>query len=261
MQPEYVYVLQSLGLSYLEGARLWVDADGMSEVAVIHDLACVKGLDKEEPIKVAAKEMMRLTLYSPADVSAYQWRHGILALKPTTSLKLRMGVELTPEDRRLAEKYGLEALLAAKPPKPLDLQMGVEETREAVARLSASGVAARIVPPRGYKVVLLGVSAERPAGPARCYLKVERDDVDVMSLDLYCLPSLPNAATVRVVALERLEASLDVRTSGTYKVRLVYGIGRLTVQEKIMWNIPLTAEERRVAEEQDLFDRVAAGVA
>ena len=82
----------------------------------------------------------------------------------------------------------------------------------------------------------------------------------VDSLDLYCLPSLSYEAGVRVVALEKLEATLDVRTAGTYYVRLVYGVGRLTLREKIMWGLDLTPDERALAEEQDLFDKVEAGV-
>jgi hypothetical protein len=91
---------------------------------------------------------------------------------------------------------------------------------------------------------------------------VSRDGTDdVLNLDLYCLPSLDWETPVRVVSLEKLEVKLDAKVSGTYNVRVTYGIGRLTLPDKIRWGLDLTAEERRVAEEEGLFEKVRVGLA
>ena len=256
----YILVIQGLSFTRSDGLVFHADVDGLTDVERIDNLASAKGIDYEELIKfpVARRVTMRIT--SPSNVPGYAWRHRVVVYEPTVSLKLQLGLPLTQREAELAERFGLRQSLSVSVPEPYNLYSGVEELRTVAVKMTSSGTVVRVVAPKGKKLVLLGVSASRPASPASAYLNVTRDNVDALSLDLYCLPSLEHEAPVRVVALEKLEATLDVRTAGAYYVRLVYGIGRITVREKIMWGIDLTPAERVLAEELDLYSKVEAGV-
>jgi len=256
----YVLVIQGLSFAAQDGLIFHADVDGFTDVVRLDNLASVKGLDFEEGVKFATTKRTTMRITTTSSVPGYAWRHRVVVFEPTVSMKLQLGLPLTQRDSELAEKFGLRQALKASVPKPYDLYEGVEELRTVSAKLTSSGTVIRVVVPKGKKIVLLGVAAARPSAPASAYLNVSRDNVDALSLDLYCLPSLSYEAGVRVVALEKLEATLDVRTSGTYYVRLVYGVGRLTLREKVMWGLDLTPDERALAEEQDLFDKVEAGV-
>jgi hypothetical protein len=202
-----------------------------------------------------------LYIDAPSAVSGYQWRHRVAVFRPTTAMKLQLGLSLSEEDRRLAEKYGLENLLKLQVPVPYDLARGVEEWRTQAVRMTGSGTILRVVVPKGKKVVLAGISAARPAGPASGYVTVDRDDVsETLKLDPYCLAGLSYDSPIRVVALDKLIVEWDQAVSGTYYFRVVYGVGRITVPEKIAWNLDLSRDEREKAEREDLFDRVRAGL-
>ena len=257
----YVLVLNGLSFSRVSGLVFHADVDGYTDAARLDDLSSARGLDFEEAVRLPATRRATLRVTAPSAQTAFQWRHRVTVFRPTVAMKLQLGLPLSADEADLAARYGLAESLRLSVPEPFDIRSGVEELREVAVRLTSSGSAARVVVPKGRKVVLLGVSAERPASPASAYLTVVRDDVDVMELDLYCLPSLSYEAPVRVVALSKLEATLDARVAGEYRVRLVYGIGRLTLRERVAW-LPaeLTYEERSLAERYDLFGRVRAGV-
>jgi len=257
----YVLVLQGLSFSRYSGLKFTVDADGLSGVERIDDASSARGLDHEESIKIPATRIATLRMNAPATVTGYQWRHRVVVFRPTVLLKMQLGLQLTDEERALAEKYGLPGLLSLAKPTPYDIREGIEEWRTVAVSLASSGTILRLPVPSGKKVVLAGVSAVRPSSPASAYLSVSRDDVDdVLDLDLYCLPSLEWEAPVRVVSLEKLTVDLDVKTSGTYNVRVTYGIGRLTLPDKVRWGLDLTADERKIAEEEGLFERVRVGI-
>jgi hypothetical protein len=257
-----VIVVQGLSFNRVDGLEFHMDVDGYTDVEKLDNLASVKGLDFEEDIKVPSKNRVAMRFYSPSDVTGYQWRHRVTVFKPTVAMKLQLGLKLTGREPDLAAKYGLTQLLKVATPEPFNLYSGIEEWRTVAVKLSSSGTVLSLPVPSGKKVILAGISATRPASPASAYLYVKRDGIEnTLSLDLYCLPSLSYNAPLRVISLDRLDISLDVKAAGDYYIRVVYGIGKLTLREKVMW-IPseLTPEERREAEEKDLFDKVEAGV-
>jgi hypothetical protein len=256
----YILVVQGLSFNPYDGLVFHLDVDGYTDVVRLDNLASVRGLDFEEGVKVPVTRMSTMRITSPASVSAYQFRHRVVVFRPTVAMKLQLGLKLTDEESELARKYRIDELLKLRTPEPYNLYSGVEELKTVSVKLSSSGTVCRLVVPKGKKLILLGVSATRPSAPASAYLNISRDDVDVMSLDLYCLSSLSYEAPVRVVALDKLIAELDVRASGNYYVRLVYGLGKLTVTEKVMWGLTLSSEERSLAESQNIYEKVRAGV-
>jgi len=256
----YILVIQGFSFNRYAGLTFNVDVDGFTNEVSLSDLASVKGLDYEEGIKVPVTRMATMRFIAPSNITGYQWRHRVTVFRPTVALKLQLGLRLTSDEAELAQKFNLQRLLSLTTPEPFNIYSGIEKWYTVSVSLTSSGTVLRLPTPKDRKVVLVGISATRPSAPASAYLNISRDDIDVMSLDLYCLPSLSYEAPVRVVALSKLEATLDVRTSGTYYVRLVYGVGRLTVREKVMWGLDLTSTERSLAEEEDLFNKVKAGV-
>jgi hypothetical protein len=93
-------------------------------------------------------------------------------------------------------------------------------------------------------------------GPTELYIDVKRDNIDTLHMDSSCLPDLPYKCPIRIVATEKME----ITASSACSVRLTYGLGRITLSEKIRWGIELTPAERDIATKMDLFDKVGAGV-
>lgn len=257
--PWYIS-LRGVSMARLDGGAFSVDADGKAAVFRMSDMGAARGIDYNEDVKVPATETMTLRIYAPSATSAFQFRHSLAVLRPTVALKLLLGAELKEDERELARAYGLDKLVALGRVAPLDLRAGVEKVFTETHVLTASGEVLRYAVPDGYKAVLLGISADRPGSAASAYLSVARDRLEVMNVDLYCLQSPQYDFPVRVVALEELRVKLDVKAAGTYRVRVAYGLGRVTIPEKVAWGLPLTPQEERVAAEEDLRRKVQAGI-
>jgi len=263
------YIVSLYGVSFArhDGLSFSVSVDGVTDVVKMEDLGAVKGLNYEEEVKVPSTQSMTMSITSPVNVSAYQFRYKIKVDTPNVLLKMMLGLSLRNRERELAEKYGLTEKLAYQTPVPYDPYSGVETIHTFTKTMTSSGTILRIPVPRNKKVVLLDIAAYRPASPAQAYITVERDDVPgVIRVDPYCLQGLEESIglypkyPIRIVALDRLLIELD-RISGTHKIRVVYGVGKLTVLEKLRW-VPdrLTEEERILAEKLNLQELLEVGV-
>jgi hypothetical protein len=258
----YIIVLHGAGFTANDNLSFSIDADGYTDVLKMSSLGAVKGIDYDEDFKIPVVKIAALKLYnaSTSAIAGYAWRHRVGVFKPTVAMKMQLGLRLAPGEQDLASKYGLAEALMLTAPAPFDPYAGIEEYRVATAKLTSSGTVLRLAAPRGKKIVLVGIAVQRPSAPAQAYLSINRDNVDLPELDLYCLPGLAQQAWLRVVSVDKLVVELDARASGTYYVRLVYGLGRLTVREKIAWGLELTTAERQLAESEGLYERVEAGV-
>jgi len=251
------YVLSLYGVSFArQSIAFYADIDGVTNAVQMQNLNASRGIDYEEELKVPITKSARIRLYTTSAVSAYQWRHRIMVLPKTTALKILLGLPLTDRDRELDSKFGISDMVASYPAEPVDLLKGVEQIKSTANVLTGSGTLFRQVVPKGWKLILLDISVTRPASPATLYIDVERDDIETLHLDAYCLPSLEYKCPIRVVATDKIE----VTASGACTARVTYGLGRLTIAEKIRWGIDLTSKEREIADKFGLFDRVEAGV-
>ena len=258
----YVIVFHGAGFTANDNLSFSLDADGYTDALKMSNLTAVKGIDYDEDFKIPTTKTAVLRLYnaSTSTVTGYAWRHRVGVFKPTVAMKMQLGLKLTPDEQELASKYGLTEALTLTTPAPFDPYAGLEEYRVAAVKLTSSGTVLRLSAPRGKKIVLVGIAVQRPSAPAQAYLSITRDNVDLPELDLYCLPGLTQQAWLRVVSVDKLEVELDAKASGTYYVRAVYGLGRLTVREKIAWMLELTTAERQLAESEGLYEKVEAGV-
>jgi hypothetical protein len=251
------YVLSLYGASFdRQNIAFYADIDGITNVVQMQKLNASRGLDYEEELKVPITKSARLRLYTSSAISAYQWRHRIMVLPKTTALKILLGLPLTDRDRELDSKFGISDMVASYPAEPVDLLKGVEQIKSVTNVLTTSGTLFRQVVPNGWKLILLDISVVRPTNPATLYIDVVRDDIETLHLDAYCLPSLEYRCPIRVVAIDKI----DITASGACAARITYGLGRLTIAEKIRWGIDLTSRESEIADKLGLFDRVEAGV-
>jgi hypothetical protein len=266
--PPYIAQLYGLSFQSLPGGSFSLDVDGSPDVVKIGDLGSVRGLDYEEEVRVPSCKSIVGRIYSPSEVSVYQMRHKLRVDKANALLKVLFGFTLSEKEKELAEKYGLKREVKTSFLQPIDPYRGCYRVKTISGSLSSSGTLSRIVVPEGWKAVLLDVAAERPSAPGSAYLAVERDETPTLYLDLYCLPGLQylnrfeHPYALCIPALDWMEISLDVKASGTYRVRAIYGLGELTIQEKVKWcPDKLTDWERDVAESMDLYEKVEAGIA
>jgi len=257
----YVITISGLSFDNTKSITVHVDADGFTDVQRFDSTLGTRGLDYEEDAKIAVTKNAKIYTTSSSAVSAYQWRHRVVVFEPTVAMKLQLGIRLSASEVDLATKFGLAQALQARVPEPFKLDYGIEEVREIAFSATSSSTIARVVVPNGKKIIILGISATRPSAQAQAYLSIIRDNIQVENIDLYTLPSVPYLAPLRIVSLDKFEVDLNVLGAGTYNGRIVYGIGRFTLEDKVRW-MPdaLTAAERKTAEQLDLFDKVEAGV-
>jgi hypothetical protein len=264
------FIVQLYGLSFspLAGGRFSLGVDGSPDVVKIESLDAVRGLDYEEEVRMPARLSMVGQIFSPSDIPAYAMRHKVRVDRATPFLKVLFGYPLSgSREEELAWKYGFERVVATEYLSPFDPYRGLYRVKTYARTMTASGVVAKIVAPKGWRVALLDIVAERPDTPGKAYVVVERDDAQTLYLDLYCLPGMSylnrfdRNYSLLVNALDWMEVSLDVRAPGTYKVRFIVGLGKLLLQDKVRW-VPetLTAEERTLAEEMNLFELAEAGL-
>jgi hypothetical protein len=261
-EKNFILSIQGLSFNRVSNLMFHLDVDGFINTVKLDNLASVRGIDYEENIKVPSTRSATLRITSPTNITAFQWRHRVTVFKPNVAMKLQLGLPLTTNELMLANKFNLHQLIRQITPEHFNLFSGIEDFKTISVSMSSSGVISTIPVPKGKKVILSSISVTRPAAPNSAFLIVNRDGIDnVLNLDLFCLPNLEYEVPLRVVALDRLEILLNIIAAGTYNVRITYGIGRLTIVDKIKW-IPdeLTDEERRIAEENDLFDKIDAGV-
>jgi hypothetical protein len=265
------FIVQLYGLSFspLTGGRFSLDVEGSPDVVKIESLDAIRGLDYEEEVRIPARQTLVGRIFSPTGVTAYAMRHKVRVDRATPFLKVLFGYPLVgSREVELARKYNMRRIAKTEYLSPLDPYRGLYRIKTYARTMSSSGVIARINVPKGWRVALLDIVAERPASPGQAYVVVERDEAPALYLDLYCLPSLSylnrfeHNYSLLVNALDWLSVSLDVRASGTYKVRFIVGFGELLLQDKARW-VPeeLTSEERAQAEELNLFELVEAGLA
>jgi len=258
----YIITVQGLSFAQTDGLTFHLDVDGVTDTVKLDNLVSAKGIDYEEQVKAPSRRIATFRIDASSNVSGFQWRHSVTVFRPTAVLKRQLGMALNTRDVELLAKYGLSQALKVSTPEPFNPYWGITEWRTVQAKLTASGTVARLPVPSGKKLILTEIACDRPGSPATAYIDVERDYVEsTLHLDMYCLPGIAYGAQVRIVSLDELLVTLNASGAGTYKVRLVYGLGPLTLMEKVMWAPEtLTAAERSEAESLDLFDKVEAGV-
>jgi len=254
------YVLSLYGVSFDNtlgtDVSFYADVDGATNTVQIPSATIsVRGLDYEEELKVPITKTAKLRIYSPSGITGYRFRHRIAVLPKTTALKILLGLPLSERDKQLDQKFGITDMIASYPAEPVDLLKGVEQIKSVAVTLTSGGTVFRQVVPKGWKLILLDMSMVQ-SGLGALYIDVKRDNIDTLHIDSSCMPGIQYKCPVRIVATEKME----ITASSSCSIRLTYGLGRITLSEKIRWGLELTQDEKDLAAKMDLFDKVEAGV-
>lgn len=189
--------------------------------------------------------------------------------------KIKNSVTLTDTETSLADEFQIKKKYLAGMLRTMDVPQFkkiYEVAKEVTVAAGGSTRVGRIVNvKKGEKAVLIGIAVDSTAidgafgGPGAndTYFSVNRDVVDTRHIMLDCLsmPGLDNEIPCYIPAIDRHEILIESTTGVTdFPVRYRYGIANLSVMEKIRWNLSLTSDEEKMAQEFDLFDSIKAGV-
>lgn len=280
-------------------ARIRVTADAEPNIYEEHADACLP-LSNSQIANIFAHRLMlirvaNLTAFAMTD---YQFRYRYLVDNWTVAEKIRRGVlkvkkegvaEIVPdgvwtsEEQRLSRKYSLiENIYSGR--LPYQFPYGVTEKLgqhtairiQEVARcvnIAAGSIAnptlqtdigPRITVPEDEKVILFEIAADQPADPAHgTYIVVDReiDQSAYMFLNTYCFAGIDHPDNCWVPALE--EMYVHARSTvgeADFKIRYKYLRAKLSLIDKIKWNIDMEPSEVATADKMDLWDRCVAGM-
>ena len=229
----------------------------------------LRGLDYDEQVEVITLATLVVKAYHTAEVS-YATRLRLLIDKLSVAENILRGISLKTQapagrlsEAQLAEKYNLHRRVAkGELPKPLpnphviDVKT-ISEIVDASTTEQGAAVGPVVTPKTGEFVALSQVSVTRTANLA---VRVQRDD-DVAYLDMEAnaLPSLGLFEPLWVPCLDRMIVTAYGTATGCH-IRYKYYACKLDLVRKIKWELSLTDVETVIAREQDLFNKVQAGV-
>jgi len=236
-------------------------------------------MNNVDELNVTGITSMTLFGYYPAGGSTGDllYRYGVRVTNPTVFEKLLYNIQLTDEEKALDTKFGISKGIAAgtltgKAETQFNKIFEVARSIDVAADVDLT--VDRVVHPlAGQKAVLLGLAIEYYATENIMFLSVKRDNEQVMKLDSHAFPDdvggsmsafhneMNYEMPCYVNALDRLEVYIESSAAvSDVKVRFRYGLAKLTIIDKIRWNLPLTDEDNAIASEMDLYDSVKAGV-
>lgn len=195
--------------------------------------------------------------------------------KPTIFEKIKNSITLTDDEKALADEFDIKrkylaGILASRGVNTEQFKKIYEVAKSVTVAAGSNTRVGRIINvKKGEKAVLLGISVDSTAAIALntaandTYFTVNRDsDTSYIKLDCAAMPTLNYETPCYIPALDKLEILIESVKGGTLPVRYRYGIANMTLMEKIRWGQEgtMTPDEKKTADEFDLYDSVKAGV-
>ena len=252
---------------------------------MINSMLSARGhIDNAIPVKVTGKGSLSIYGYYPSGGAAelMRYRYGLRITKPTVYEKLLYNIDLTDEEKVLDDKFEISKKIAAgtlSGQSEHTYTKIYEVAKSITASSGANPTVGQIVHPlAGQKAVLLGISTEEHTTASEVFISVTRDGEQVMKLDSYGFKAQSDYQTntaaddyqeqlnyempLYVVAMDKLRVWIENSGSAitSFKVRFRYGIAPLTILERVKWGLPLTDDEKMLADTYDLEDSARAGV-
>lgn len=217
-------------------------------------------------------------------------RRGVLKVEKKDVNTLSPTGKWTSEELRLASKFSLiENVFAGRLPYAGETFPGLPYNRDSklnkrtviriqeVARcldlIRAGSVAntalqvdigPEITVPEDEKVILFEIATDQPQDNANgTVIVVDRDidQPDYMVLNTYCFAGINHPDNCWVPTIENMFIhARSVSGEVDFKVRYKYLRAKLSLIDKIKWNLDMKPSEIAVCDNLDLWDRVAAGV-
>jgi hypothetical protein len=271
----FVMFLKKMWTGQTPGTTIRLDSD--SGHAVIESPLVTRPARLPVDMDLIAQESM--DLWAVGTMFPSYCAYTARVTKPTIFEKIKHSITLTDDEKALADEFDIKrkylaGILTARNADTAQFKKIYEVAREVTVAAGSNTRVGRIVNvKRGEKAVLLGIAVDRDAvsaafgGPGAndTYFTLNRDVIDSahISLDCLAMPSLDYEIPCYIPALDRHEIIIESTTGITsLPVRYRYGVANLTLMEKIRWGQEaiLTADEKKTADEFDLFDSVKAGV-
>lgn len=197
--------------------------------------------------------------------------------KPTIFEKIKNSITLTDDERALGDEFDIKrkylaGILGARSAGTEQFKKIYEVARAVTVAAAGSTRVGRIINvKRGEKAVLLGIAVDSTAaiaiaaGANDTFFTLNRDSSDTSYIRLDCasLPTLNYETPCYIPALDKHEILIESVTGvAALPVRYRYGVANMTLMEKIRWGQKdtMTADEKKTADEFDLYDSVEAGV-
>ena len=263
----YIAQLKELATSRNPNTTVRVSVDGAAEVISAATLARYD-YDVAEEVDLAALSTLVVTLTSDAgsgNIAGQIVRHSIRIAEPTVYEKIKFGLRLLDKDKELDEKYGITNKIDSGIMKMLDGAQLLKIKEYATRITAAAGttvIGRELHATTGMKVVLLGVTSDAPLAPDTVFIRVDRDKYDeIQNYDTYALPTVSEMQKVYIPCTDMIRLTLvNTVPVVNHLVRYKYGIGKLTLLEKIRWNLEIEPEEQEIIDSLELEDVVKAGV-
>lgn len=293
ISPKYV-VFQYFGTSFFMfapvGSRIRVTADTEGNV-YDEDIDAEALIVGDQLAGVFAKKLMLVHVanLTMAPMLDYQFRYRLLVDQYTVAEKIRRGLlkqdsDYSAEELRLDRKFNLrENVAAGRLPYQFPLTSSERLAKETVIRIVEVGkhiaaiaagsvadptlesdVGPRIIVPEGEKVVLFDIASDQPAAAAnQTFIVVDRDhdQQSYLNLNTWCLPLLllPEQLWIPTPNEMYIHARSVVGETD-FLMRYKYARCKLTLIDKIRWNLDMDPSEVATADKLDLWDRILAGV-
>lgn len=298
--PPNFMVFRAFATEQTHDARVRVTADAEPNVYDEHADACQLLSDAQLADVFAHRLMLvSIRNQSAVAMTDYQFRYRYLVDNWTVAEKIRRGVlkvekknvaELEPtgvwtsEELRLTKKFNLiENVFSGRLPyqfpynRDTKLEQNTNIRIQDVARCLDTvpagsvlnpalqvDIGARITVPEDEKIILFEIASEVPADPADgTYIVVDRDidQPSYMFLNTWCFSGIGRADNLWVPALEEMYIHARSTVGETnFHVRYKYLRAKLTLIDKIKWNLDMEPSEIAVCDKMDLWDRCAAGI-
>ena len=250
-----------------------VDADGTSYIN--HDVGTGGNLIKEVQSWISAKSSLSLGLLSTANIANYPIRYTVSVDKPTVIQKLLMGIKLTAYDIKIRDKFGLiDIVKSGEIPvhKQELIRSSVVSDRITAAGIGTENVGGTITVTKNRFFVIDRLIVDGHTGVLTNWLRINRDNdnnyinANFQSLAPYTTDAglgydMPWENRLFVPAIDKLEVGI-YHTAGIVNLRVLYRYSEyyLTLREKIRWDMLLSTDEKLLADETDLVDKVNAGL-
>jgi len=278
-------------------ARIRVTVDAEPNVLDEHADACLS-LAQPQLVNIFAQRLMlvRIANLTAVPMTDYQFRYRYLVDDYTIAEKIRREIlKVDPqtkeptgtwnsEELRLNKKFNLvENILSGRLPYEFPYaredrlgqrtEIRVQEVARDLDVITAGSVAnpalqadigPMITVPEGEKVILFEIASQVPTDPAhQTFIVVDRDtdQPSYLNLNTFCFSGIGSPEGLWIPATEQLYIHARSVVGEThFHVRYKYLRAKLTIIDKIKWNLEMQPSEVAIADKLDLWDRVLAGV-
>jgi len=210
-----------------------------------------------------------------AGLNSY-YTYTMRVTKPTIFEKIKHSITLTDDEKALADEFDIKrkhlaGILASRGVNTEQFKKIYEVARRVTVAAGGNTRVGRIINvKKGEKAVILGIAVDSTAaialaaGANNTFFTLNRDSSDTSYIRLDCasMPTLNYETPCYIPAIDKHEILIESVAGGTIPVRYRYGVANLTLMEKIRWGQEgtMTPDEKKTADEFDLYDSVKAGV-